>query len=52
MSYGDGESFRKGDVIASLEGNIIQLLAGERVILNLMQRMSGIATMTEKAILH
>ncbi|MFC0561822.1 carboxylating nicotinate-nucleotide diphosphorylase [Halalkalibacter alkalisediminis] len=46
----DGELFRKGDVIASMEGNVIQLLAGERVLLNLLQRMSGIATMTTKAI--
>ncbi|WP_227937837.1 carboxylating nicotinate-nucleotide diphosphorylase [Alkalihalobacillus deserti] len=46
----DGDSFRKGDIIASMEGNVISLLAGERVLLNLLQRMSGIATMTKKAI--
>lgn len=50
IHFQDGELFRKGDIIASLEGNIIQLLAGERVLLNLLQRMSGIATMTHKAI--
>ena len=32
------------------EGNIQDLLAGERVLLNLLQRMSGVATMTQKAI--
>lgn len=46
----DGVAFRKGDIITSMEGNVINLLAGERVLLNLLQRMSGIATLTKKAI--
>ncbi|MDT8861985.1 carboxylating nicotinate-nucleotide diphosphorylase [Alkalihalobacillus sp. MEB130] len=46
----DGEFFEKGENIALLEGNVISLLAGERVLLNLLQRMSGIATMTNSAI--
>ncbi|ARK29200.1 putative nicotinate-nucleotide pyrophosphorylase, carboxylating [Halalkalibacter krulwichiae] len=46
----DGEEFKKGDVVAEFEGNVRNLLAGERVLLNLLQRMSGIATMTNKAI--
>ncbi|GAE25918.1 quinolinate phosphoribosyltransferase [Halalkalibacter wakoensis JCM 9140] len=46
----EGEAFQKGDTIALLEGKIIALLAGERVLLNLVQRMSGIATMTHTAI--
>ncbi|MCL1990616.1 MAG: carboxylating nicotinate-nucleotide diphosphorylase [Defluviitaleaceae bacterium] len=46
----DGEWIRKGDVIATVEGDVATLLTGERVILNLMQRMSGIATMTHQAV--
>lgn len=46
----DGEAVAKGDILASVYGPITQLLSGERVILNLMQRMSGIATMTQKAV--
>lgn len=47
---GDGESFEPGDTVAFVEGPIVHLLAGERVLLNMIQRMSGIATMTAKAI--
>ena len=46
----DGEKIRKGDIIASVSGPIIPLLTGERVILNLLQRMSGIATLTNRAV--
>jgi nicotinate-nucleotide pyrophosphorylase (carboxylating) len=46
----DGKSFQKGDILANVEGNVKNLLAGERVLLNMLQRMSGIATMTKKAI--
>ncbi|KHF42013.1 carboxylating nicotinate-nucleotide diphosphorylase [Halalkalibacter okhensis] len=46
----DGEEFQKGDTVATFEGRVISLLAGERVLLNLLQRMSGIATMTHTAI--
>ncbi|MFD3449520.1 carboxylating nicotinate-nucleotide diphosphorylase [Microbacteriaceae bacterium 4G12] len=46
----DGDAVIKGDILASVHGPIIQLLSGERVILNLTQRMSGIATMTQKAV--
>jgi len=44
----DGESVRKGEVIAWLKGRASILLQGERVALNLLQRMSGIATLTAK----
>ncbi|MGA9936637.1 MAG: hypothetical protein WBP92_00220, partial [Candidatus Acidiferrales bacterium] len=40
----DGDSIRPGDLLLRAEGNEIQLLALERVGLNLIQRMSGIAT--------
>ena len=46
----DGSIIRPGDHIARVSGPVRQLLAGERVILNLMQRMSGIATFTKKCV--
>jgi nicotinate-nucleotide pyrophosphorylase len=46
----DGDSIKKGEIIGRSTGNIRTLLAGERVILNLLQRMSGIATFTHTAI--
>ena len=45
----DGEFITKGDKIATIEGSLRTLLTGERVILNLIQRMSAIATMAAKA---
>ncbi|MEL4025788.1 carboxylating nicotinate-nucleotide diphosphorylase [Lysinibacillus endophyticus] len=47
----DGEKLNKGDEIAIIEGNLRSLLTGERVVLNLIQRMSGIATNAAKAVL-
>jgi nicotinate-nucleotide pyrophosphorylase (carboxylating) len=46
----EGEQVYKGQLIGRAEGKIQTLLNGERVTLNLMQRMSGIATKTFKAI--
>ncbi|MFJ9291158.1 carboxylating nicotinate-nucleotide diphosphorylase [Bacillus halotolerans] len=46
----DGDHLRKGDVIAVLRGPAAALLSGERVVLNLIQRLSGIATMTRQAV--
>ncbi len=46
----EGSTFRRGETIALIEGPTVHLLAGERVLLNILQRMSGIATMTAKAI--
>lgn len=46
----DGEVVQKGDVIASVQGKMDALLTGERVILNVIQRLSGIATLTNKAV--
>lgn len=46
----DGERVSKGEYIAEVYGEVRALLTCERVILNLMQRMSGIATMTKKAV--
>jgi len=42
----DGESVQKGEVIATVKGLTKSILASERVGLNFLQRMSGIATMT------
>ena len=46
----DGASVKKGEIIGRATGHIRTLLTGERVILNLLQRMSGIATFTHTAI--
>lgn len=44
----DGDKVQKGQVIAKVIGNIRVLLSGERVALNYLQRMSGIATYTRR----
>ena len=46
--FKDGDKIQKGDKIADLEGSAKYLLMGERVALNYIQRMSGIATETRK----
>lgn len=46
-SYKDGDFVKKGDLIGVVEGDIRVLLSGERVALNYLQRMSGIATFTK-----
>lgn len=44
----NGSFVNRGDVIASIEGPMRDILRGERVALNFMQRMSGIAASTAK----
>jgi nicotinate-nucleotide pyrophosphorylase (carboxylating) len=44
----DGDRVAKGDVILELKGSYRALLTGERLALNLLQRMSGIASETAK----
>ncbi len=46
----DGERIEKGEVIATVKGNARNILTGERLALNLMQHMSGIATRTREAV--
>ncbi|EAD4633664.1 carboxylating nicotinate-nucleotide diphosphorylase [Listeria monocytogenes] len=46
----DGDWIQKGDIIAAVTAPVRTLLSGERVILNLMQRMSGIASQTNFAV--
>lgn len=42
----DGQPVKKGDIVFTIEGRTRQLLTAERLVLNVMQRMSGIATKT------
>ena len=44
----DGDRCAPGDVVAELRGAAAQMLTAERTALNLMQRMSGIATLTRR----
>ena len=44
----DGAEVKKGDIAFVVEGKIQSLLQTERLMLNVMQRMSGIATTTRK----
>ena len=44
----DGDEVKKGDLMATVTGDIRGLLSGERVALNYLQRMSGIATYTRQ----
>ncbi|MCM3712669.1 carboxylating nicotinate-nucleotide diphosphorylase [Alkalihalobacillus oceani] len=48
----DGEPFQAGDILVSMKGSYLSLLAGERVLLNIFQRMCGIATMARDAVLR
>lgn len=48
----DGEHFQAGDILVSVNGAYLSLLAGERVLLNIFQRMCGIATMARNAVLR
>ena len=44
----EGSAIKKGNVIAIIEGNIRNILAGERVALNFLSHISGIATKTNQ----
>lgn len=46
----DGEYVKKGDIIATVKGKTRTILKGERTALNLLQHMSGIATMTNRIV--
>ncbi len=48
VRIGDGSHVRPGDIVMSVKGRERSLLQTERLMLNIMQRMSGIATMTRK----
>ena len=46
--FDDGDKIEKGSLIAKIEGSARAILTGERTALNYIQRMSGIATETNK----
>jgi len=46
----DGSLVKVGDIALTVEGNIHGILMAERLVLNIMQRMSGIATTTRKIV--
>lgn len=46
----DGDGVNKGDVVIEVEGTARALLAGERLALNIVMRMSGIATITRSLV--
>lgn len=47
----EGDRFKPGDLIASVSGPARGILTGERVALNFLQRMSGVATITQRFVL-
>jgi nicotinate-nucleotide pyrophosphorylase (carboxylating) len=47
MFFHDGDRINKGDILAEVYGKTGDILAGERVSLNILQRLSGIATLTD-----
>lgn len=48
----DGQMVNKGDIAFEVEGSSRSILATERIVLNFMQRMSGIATQTQAVYKH
>ncbi len=46
----DGEEIKPGDIAFEVKGSIISILSVERIVLNFMQRLSGIATTTSEFI--
>lgn len=48
IHFNDSDTIKKNDVIFTITGDIRSLLTAERVALNFLQRLSGIATLTRK----
>ena len=46
----DGSKVKKGDIAFTVEGKSVSILSAERLALNFMQRLSGIATFTHKLV--
>lgn len=46
--FEDGEKVKKGEVVAELRGDALSILKGERVALNFLQHLSGIASLTRE----
>ncbi len=47
-TFNDGDKVKKGTAIGKIYGNLRALLSGERTALNYLQRMSGVATITDE----
>lgn len=48
IQVGEGQRFQTGDILATVRGSVRAILQGERVALNFLQRLSGIATVTRQ----
>lgn len=46
----DGDQIHVGDIALTMQGNVHSILQAERLVLNFMQRMSGIATYTKRLV--
>ncbi len=49
-NFKDGDKLAKGDIVMSLTGKVHSILKAERLFLNIIQRMSGIATYTNSLV--
>lgn len=49
-SKNDGDAIKKGDILLEIEGNARKILLLERTALNLLMRMSGVATKTHRVV--
>jgi len=43
-NFNDGDEIKVGDIVFTVEGKSISILTAERLVLNFMQRLSGVAT--------
>jgi nicotinate-nucleotide pyrophosphorylase (carboxylating) len=50
LFYHDGAAIRRGDIVFTVTGKVHSILRSERLVLNFMQRMSGIATATARLV--
>jgi len=48
INAADGDKMQPGTILCTLKGSVKTILAGERLALNFLQRLSGVATMTAK----
>lgn len=50
LLFEDGQAVKRGDIVIKVSGSIHSILVAERLVLNVMQRMSGIATITNQVV--
>jgi len=48
--FNDGDKIKKGDQVAALQGDVKSMFQGERIALNFISMLSGISTLTKKAV--